>query len=56
MYYGLSLQSLEDFYMLLLVLFVAVFAKLVGCSIGAKLMGLNFRESITVGILMNTRG
>ena len=42
--------------MLALVIFVATFAKLIGCGIGAKLSGLCFREAATVGILMNTRG
>jgi hypothetical protein len=34
---------------------VAVTAKLVGCGLGAKIMGLSWRESFVVGVLMNTR-
>jgi len=35
---------------------IAVFTKLVGCGIGAKISGLNFRESIQVGVGMISRG
>ena len=35
---------------------IAVFTKLVGCGIGAKISHLNFRESIQVGVGMISRG
>lgn len=46
----------RDVAMFFLVLAVATIAKLLGCGLGARLMGLNTRESLTVGCLMNTRG
>lgn len=42
--------------MLLVVVLTAVSSKFIGCSIGAKISGLGWRESAAVGILMNTRG
>lgn len=42
--------------MLLLVVLTAISSKFIGCSIGAKMSGLSWRESAAVGILMNTRG
>jgi Kef-type K+ transport system membrane component KefB len=41
---------------LLLVVLTAISSKFIGCSIGAKMSGLSWRESAAVGILMNTRG
>lgn len=40
----------------MLVLCVSVMGKLIGCGLGARLTGLGWRESLTVGVLMNTRG
>jgi len=37
-------------------LLTAIAAKFIGCSLGAKITGLNWRESASVGVLMNTRG
>lgn len=50
---GLNTKDVAMFFM---VLSVAIVAKLLGCGLGARMMGLDFREALTVGILMNTRG
>jgi Kef-type K+ transport system membrane component KefB len=39
-----------------LVIGVAVVGKLVGCTLGARLSGHDWRDSLTVGSLMNARG
>ncbi|KAI8614966.1 Cation/H+ exchanger [Chytriomyces sp. MP71] len=39
-----------------LICFVACAGKMVGCTLTSRISGLNWRESGTVGILMNTRG
>ena len=39
-----------------MILFVAVFGKLGGSAITARISGLHWRESMGLGILMNTRG
>jgi Kef-type K+ transport system membrane component KefB len=36
--------------------FVAVFGKIVGSAIPAKIVGFNWKDSFTMGVLMNTRG
>jgi Kef-type K+ transport system membrane component KefB len=41
---------------LCLVVFVAIFGKFVGSTLAAKYVGLNWRDSISIGALMNTRG
>uniref|UniRef100_A0A915IY59 Cation/H+ exchanger domain-containing protein n=1 Tax=Romanomermis culicivorax TaxID=13658 RepID=A0A915IY59_ROMCU len=41
---------------LFIVIFTAIFGKLIGCLITARLVGMGWRESFTVGILMNTKG
>jgi Kef-type K+ transport system membrane component KefB len=38
------------------ILFLAVAGKLVGSAVAAKLSGLSWRESLSIGALMNTRG
>jgi Kef-type K+ transport system membrane component KefB len=50
---GLDLDSL---WQLGLILLVAVSGKLIGATIGARWQGLALRESVAVGVLMNTRG
>jgi Kef-type K+ transport system membrane component KefB len=40
----------------LLIIAVAVIGKLGGTSVAAHLIGLNWRESVAIGALMNTRG
>ncbi|CEP09315.1 hypothetical protein [Parasitella parasitica] len=40
----------------ILVIFLACFGKIVGCSAAAKLCGMTTRESVTVGFLMNCKG
>jgi Kef-type K+ transport system membrane component KefB len=37
------------------VIFVALFGKIVGCGVAARLTGFSARESAVVGVLMNTR-
>ncbi|KAI8841625.1 Sodium/hydrogen exchanger family-domain-containing protein [Chytriomyces cf. hyalinus JEL632] len=39
-----------------LVIFVACAGKLIGCTLSARFCALNWRESLAVGILMNTKG
>ncbi|MDO9208684.1 MAG: cation:proton antiporter [Sulfuricurvum sp.] len=39
-----------------LIIIVAVTGKLLGSSLAAKFMGFNWRDSFSLGILMNTRG
>lgn len=39
-----------------LIILVAVAGKFVGSAIAAKVMGQNWRDSLTIGALMNTRG
>nr|QEO75069.1 sodium/hydrogen exchanger [uncultured bacterium] len=52
-----SLQSVAgQWWLLLLVLFAAVASKLVGGVVGGRLAGLDWRESGTLGVLMNCRG
>jgi Kef-type K+ transport system membrane component KefB len=60
-YSGLKTQlgTLDDplsWAMVVMVLAVACGGKIIGCSIAAKFSGLNTRESVTVGFLMNTKG
>lgn len=45
-----------DFVLCLAVFAVACLAKLVGCTAGARLTGLSFRESAAVGFGLNARG
>jgi len=39
-----------------LILFVSIFGKLVGGTAAARLCGISWRESFSVGVMMNTRG
>jgi Kef-type K+ transport system membrane component KefB len=39
-----------------LVIFVAVFGKFIGSAIAAKFVGQSWKDSLTIGALMNTRG
>jgi len=39
-----------------LVIFIACFGKVVGCTLASRLWGLPWRESLTVGFLMNCKG
>lgn len=41
---------------LVLVIGVAVSGKLLGCTLGARLSGHQWRDSLTAGSLMNARG
>ncbi|KAH6591075.1 hypothetical protein BASA50_009075 [Batrachochytrium salamandrivorans] len=54
-----SIDSVNDasaWAMVVLVIAVACGGKIIGCTSAAKLSGLNWRESFTVGLLMNTKG
>ncbi|KAG0260524.1 K(+)/H(+) antiporter [Mortierella polycephala] len=42
--------------LVILVTFVACFGKIVGCTLAAKVQGMEWRESFAVGILMNCKG
>jgi Kef-type K+ transport system membrane component KefB len=39
-----------------LIIMVAVFGKLLGCTISTRISGMSWRDALSVGILMNTRG
>ena len=51
-----SLSSPLLWSMAALVCGVAIFGKLVGCSVAARVSGMSRRESVGVGAMMNTRG
>lgn len=38
------------------IIFIAIAGKLVGAALTAKLVGLGWRDSLTIGVFMNTRG
>ncbi|KAG0277853.1 K(+)/H(+) antiporter [Linnemannia exigua] len=42
--------------LVLLTTFVACFGKITGCTIAAKVQGMEWRESFAIGILMNCKG
>jgi Kef-type K+ transport system membrane component KefB len=48
--------GLEGLWQLALILLVACAGKLLGAGVGARLQGLARRESVAMGVLMNTRG
>jgi Kef-type K+ transport system membrane component KefB len=39
-----------------LIIFVAVIAKLLACAVAGRASGMNWRDALSVGVLMNTRG
>lgn len=39
-----------------IIIIVAMFSKLISCTLSAYIMGINWRESLAYGVLMNTRG
>ncbi len=45
-----------DLIMVLIVLGLAIVGKVVGCGIGARMGGMSFSESMTIGFGMNSRG
>ncbi|KAL2920354.1 K(+)/H(+) antiporter [Polyrhizophydium stewartii] len=54
-----SIDSVSDgtaWGMVLLVIVVACGGKIVGCTLASRVSGLDWRESFTVGFLMNTKG
>ncbi|KAG0336491.1 K(+)/H(+) antiporter [Podila humilis] len=42
--------------LVILVTFVACFGKIVGCTSAAKIQGMEWRESLAIGVLMNCKG
>jgi Kef-type K+ transport system membrane component KefB len=48
--------GLQGAWQLGLILLVACSGKLIGATVGARSRGLPFRESVAIGVLMNTRG
>lgn len=50
------INSLELWIVCLLLVTVAVAGKLGGCAVAARLVGESWKDSLTVGTLMNTRG
>lgn len=50
------MHGLDDWLICLLIIVVASLGKFGGGSIAARLTGLNWRQSASLGILMNTRG
>jgi Kef-type K+ transport system membrane component KefB len=50
-----TLESPVHWLMLGGVLFVAIFGKLGGCTVAARLGGYNTREALLIGTMMNTR-
>ncbi len=55
---GLRVNFIEEFSLLLVVavLLSTSIGKVCGCTLGARLIGMPFRESLAVGIGMNTHG
>jgi Kef-type K+ transport system membrane component KefB len=51
-----SINSVTAFLMLIMVLVVATVGKTLGCALAARFMKLDWRDSITIGVLMNCRG
>lgn len=51
-----TISSKEEGAMVVLVCFVATVGKFIGCGFTARVGGMTNRESVVVGILMNTRG
>ncbi|CAO3566018.1 unnamed protein product [Mortierella alpina] len=42
--------------LVILTTFVACFGKIVGCSVAARVQGMEWRESFAIGVLMNCKG
>lgn len=51
-----SVSSIDNYWLLAAVLFVSFFSKIFGGYFGARLAGMNHRDSLTVGIGLNARG
>jgi len=52
----LNFAASFDFLLVLLVLIIACFGKVLGCSLGARIGGMSKRESWAIGFGMNARG
>lgn len=55
---GVEIDGLSgsDFYLTLLILGVAMLGKMTGGAVAARLSGVTSRQSLAVGVMMNTRG
>ncbi len=51
-----TLNTWNDWLVCGLIILVAVIGKLLGSALAAKYSGMNWRDSLSVGVLMNTRG
>jgi Kef-type K+ transport system membrane component KefB len=51
-----NVNTLKAWAFVFLIFLVACVGKIIGCGAAAKLMGLSVRESLAIGISMNTRG
>jgi Kef-type K+ transport system membrane component KefB len=51
-----SISSIDNYWLLFIVLAVSFFSKIFGGFVGARLAGMNNRESLTIGIGLNARG
>jgi Kef-type K+ transport system membrane component KefB len=49
-------DSWEMVYLLLLVVATTCAGKIIGCSCASRFNGLSWRDSVCVGVLMNTKG
>lgn len=53
----IGLLSTTNLWLLTLAIIgVAIFGKFFGTTVAAKVVGLNWKDSLTIGVLMNTRG
>ncbi|KAF9271384.1 K(+)/H(+) antiporter, partial [Mortierella alpina] len=50
------LDNARTWGLVILTTFVACFGKIVGCSVAARLQGMEWRESLAIGVLMNCKG
>jgi Kef-type K+ transport system membrane component KefB len=51
-----NFSSIENYWLLIAVLFIAYFSKISGGFLGSKMAGLSSRVSLTIGIGLNARG
>ncbi|KAF9424691.1 K(+)/H(+) antiporter, partial [Podila epigama] len=50
------LDNAKTWGLVVLVTFVACFGKIVGCTSAARIQGMEWRESLAIGVLMNCKG
>lgn len=51
-----SISSIDNYWLLITVLAVSFFSKIFGGYFGARLAGMNHRDSLTIGVGLNARG